>query len=174
MEYKQCKDCNQTFPVTRDYFGQYKNKRSDGTVKIGFRNSCRSCMAANTRKYDVENPQNAMKRAQRRSKLEKNATGQYTEEDIKHLRNNLNDCCRFCGAQLNKAGHIEHLTPLARGGSHNKNNITLSCYKCNLEKTSKTLDEYLEWRKERNLHIRTISYKESPDKPTIARGRKSY
>lgn len=174
MEYKYCKDCGEYLPVDRDHFGQYKNKRSDGSIRIAFRNSCRKCMAANTAKHHKENPYAMAERQQRRNQYLEKAGGSYTEKDISILRNKLNDMCRFCGKPLNGGGDIEHLTPIARGGSNNANNLTLSCHKCNKEKTSKTLSEYLEWRLERKLYVRSVDYVEYPDKPTIARGRRSY
>ena len=51
-----CKDCGRAFPETRDFFGQYKNVRN-GIVAIGFRNSCRECMAANTAKHSAAKPE---------------------------------------------------------------------------------------------------------------------
>lgn len=174
MKSKQCKDCGEVYPETREFFGQYRNVRKDGTIKIAHRNSCRKCMATNTKKYDSENPDNVLERQIRRENRVKASGGSYTQSDISQIRKKLDDRCRFCGISLNNGGHIEHLTPISRGGTSNKNNLTLSCYKCNMEKTNKTLDEYIHWRQERELVIRNISYSESPDTPTIARGRKSY
>lgn len=173
MEYKKCKDCGNTYPVTREFFGQYKNKTANG-IKIGYRNSCRKCMAANTREYDRANPHNVQERIKRRIQSELSSGGAYTQLEIQSLRKKLNDKCRFCGIELNGGGQIEHLTPVSRGGSSNINNLTLSCHKCNMEKTNKTLDEYLVWRSERQLNVRKIDYKENPDTPTVARGRKFY
>lgn len=174
MEQKQCKDCGRVFPVTREFFGQFKSTRSDGSVRIGYRNSCRECMAENTRRYDSENPDNVLARRMRREQRTANGGGSFSSNDIIRLRQKLQDKCRFCAIPLDGAGEIEHLTPVSRGGSSNPNNLTLSCHKCNKEKTNKTLDEYLEWRKERKLSVRAVSYVEAPDKPTVARGRKSY
>ncbi|QPB43420.1 HNH endonuclease [Rodentibacter haemolyticus] len=174
MEYKYCKDCGEYLPVDREHFGQYKNKRSDGSIKVAYRNSCRKCMAANTAKYHRENPLAMAARIKRRSQHMEIAGGSYTEQEISILRNKLNDMCRFCGKSLNGGGDIEHLTPISRGGSNNINNLTLSCHKCNKEKTNKTLFEYLEWRQERKLHIRDIEYIEFPDNPLSPRGRRSY
>lgn len=174
MEQKACKDCGVIYPVTREFFGQYKNTRSDGSIKIAFRNSCRKCMAENTKKYDRANPDNVRQRVARRQQAAQLAGGSYTSADIDLLRQKLNDCCRFCGSALHNGGQIEHLTPIARGGSNNPNNLTLSCRSCNYEKTSKTLNEYLEWRKERNLFIRKVAFIETPDTPNRARGRRSY
>lgn len=174
MEQKACKDCGTVYPVTREFFGQYKNKRADGSVKIAFRNSCRKCMAANTKRYDLENPHSAEERRARRERALLNSGGSHTSDDIAQLRLKLKDQCRFCGCDLHGGGQVEHLTPVARGGSNNPNNLTLSCRNCNYEKTSKTLDEYLEWRAERKLYIRVVDYIERPDIPTIARGRRRY
>jgi 5-methylcytosine-specific restriction endonuclease McrA len=47
--------------------------------------------------------------------------------------------CFHCGVAVSRGlndGHpqkatIDHLTPLAHGGSHNRNNMVVSCYECN-------------------------------------------
>ncbi len=66
---KPCKDCGRILPETREYFGQYKNTRA-GVASIGYRNSCRQCMAANTAKHSAENPQQRAQRAEERRKRE--------------------------------------------------------------------------------------------------------
>ena len=171
---KKCKDCGISYPETRDYFGQYKNQRKGG-VTIGFRNSCRKCMASRTSRHSELNPLMVKKRQQRRANAEESAQGEFTDDDIIFIRSQVADNCRFCGTPLNGKGEIEHLTPVTRGGSHNRNNLTLSCPKCNKEKTNKTQLEYLEWRRERNLNVRNLSFPhEKPDPTTSARGRKSY
>lgn len=40
--------------------------------------------------------------------------------------------------------HLEHKTPLSRGGTNAKNNLAVSCDKCNYKKHSKTEAEYRE------------------------------
>ncbi|WP_413664774.1 HNH endonuclease [Microbulbifer sp. CNSA002] len=171
---KKCKDCGNTYPESRDYFGQFKNKTSNG-VKIGFRNSCRKCMAKRTAKHSSENPDLVRKRLDRRKIQSESAVGEHTSADLARIRIQLEDRCRFCNAELNGAGEVEHLTPVSRGGSHYAHNISLSCLSCNREKTNKTLDEYMVWRTERKLSTRNISLPyEKPDKPTVVAGRKYY
>lgn len=41
---------------------------------------------------------------------------------------------------------LEHLTPVARGGTHNIDNLDLAHYGCNSSKGAKTLEEYREWQ----------------------------
>lgn len=165
MNIKKCKDCANEYPETRDYFGQYKNQRK-GVVKIGFRSSCRKCMAKRTATHSANNPDMVRERLTRRMIRNMEAQGSYSQVQINTLRAELGDRCRFCGSELNGLGDIEHLTPISRGGSNNIQNLTLSCSKCNKEKTNKTLSEYQSWRVERGMknRKRVKVSTEQPDK----------
>ncbi|WP_442854274.1 HNH endonuclease [Brevundimonas sp. Root608] len=91
------------------------------------------------------------------------------------LRGPLGDACRYCGAPLGKGGEVDHLTPVARGGTSGISNLTLACTPCNRAKLAKTLDEFLEWRAERGLAVREVDVPgELPDTPTSDRQRRSY
>jgi 5-methylcytosine-specific restriction endonuclease McrA len=63
--------------------------------------------------------------------------------------------CEFCGKELGFDYHLEHLTPLSRGGSNDIKNLGISCEKCNLTKSSKTVEEFsfdkLSYFKNRNI-----------------------
>ncbi|MBE2894818.1 HNH endonuclease [Spirabiliibacterium falconis] len=175
MGIKICKDCGEYKEENRDNFGQYKNVRSDGSIKIGYRNQCRKCMAKHVSNYERSNPDIVLEKRLRRQVLSNSADGGYDYQDIIILRKLLGDKCRFCGVPLNGKGQIEHLTPISRGGSHNLTNLSLACHKCNYEKTNKTLEEYIIWRKERGLKIRKVNIiTEKPDQPKIKAGRKKY
>jgi 5-methylcytosine-specific restriction endonuclease McrA len=58
--------------------------------------------------------------------------------------------CILCGQPIDptlKAPHnmsrtIEHLTPIARGGKHDLDNIDFAHWGCNASKGTKTLEEY--------------------------------
>ncbi|QBY56073.1 HNH endonuclease [Cupriavidus oxalaticus] len=173
-EAKKCKDCGKMLPVTREYFGQFKNRKANGEVVIGFRNSCRTCMAANTARHSANNPDLVQERNRLRRERNLQGGGDYTVEDIEAIRRELADACRFCALPLNRQGEVEHLTPVARGGTSNPNNLTLACSRCNLAKGNKTLTEFNEWRKERGLSVRQISPKgEAPDFPVGLPGKGS-
>ena len=50
--------------------------------------------------------------------------------------------CYHCGQKFSaKELTMDHLTPLARGGRTGKNNVVISCKKCNTKKSFKTLVE---------------------------------
>ena len=64
--------------------------------------------------------------------------------------------CILCGEPIDptlKAPHnmsrtIEHLTPIARGGRHDVDNIDFAHYGCNARKQDRTLEEWREWLKQ--------------------------
>ena len=39
--------------------------------------------------------------------------------------------------------HMDHLTPLSRGGSHTLENLAPACGRCNMQKSAKTYDEWV-------------------------------
>lgn len=153
---KSCKDCGRVLPETREYFGQFKNKRASGAVVIGFRNSCRECMAAHTAQHTAANPEQHRARGQRRVERAEAAGAAFDAADVNTVRVTLRDRCRYCDSALNGDGEVDHLTPVRRGGSGVLSNITLACLPCNRAKLGKTLEEFLLWRRERGLPIRYV------------------
>ena len=69
--------------------------------------------------------------------------------DLKFFRKLLEkDCCEYCGKKLKlKEREVEHKTPINKGGDNSNANLCISCKQCNLEKKERTYEEYLEWRK---------------------------
>ena len=51
--------------------------------------------------------------------------------------------CYYCGTVQSGAKiHIEHMTPISRGGKHELQNLCASCSSCNLKKATKTAEEW--------------------------------
>ena len=60
------------------------------------------------------------------------------------LREAQDHCCRYCRAPLVKGTtHLDHRTPLARGGAHEPANVCLACASCNQKKGAMTETEFL-------------------------------
>lgn len=48
---------------------------------------------------------------------------------------NCNGSCSYCGTDLQgKPFHIDHVTPVSKGGVSNRSNLTLACPSCNMRK----------------------------------------
>lgn len=69
----------------------------------------------------------------------------YTKNDKACLRKAQNDACYYCGASIARGAHVDHLDPLARGGSNGFANIMLACASCNISKHATTEQQF--WRK---------------------------
>jgi 5-methylcytosine-specific restriction endonuclease McrA len=76
---------------------------------------------------------------QRRARLRQATIAQVTTRDIRKL---MHSRCIYCGSAENIT--VDHVIPLARGGSHSIGNLTSACKTCN----SKKRDSFImEWRK---------------------------
>lgn len=53
--------------------------------------------------------------------------------------------CKWCGAECANNYQIDHIIPVARGGTHTIDNLAISCPSCNHRKSAKTLDR---WKQE--------------------------
>lgn len=154
MTMKACKVCGETFPADRQHFGSFKNKRN-GIIKIGLKGTCRSCDAKRARQHYRDNPEIYEAKAARRRELMRDAGLECSDADKAALRRKLDGRCRYCNARFNGSEELDHLTPVARGGTNEIGNLTYACHACNRAKGSKTLDEFISFCIERGEPVRT-------------------
>lgn len=69
--------------------------------------------------------------------------GTFNAADIISLFEKQDGTCVYCEAPLPAGYHIDHKTPLSRGGSNWPVNLQLLCPTCNMSKNAKTHEEYL-------------------------------
>lgn len=67
--------------------------------------------------------------------------GRHDASDIARLLRAQNGKCAYCAEALERY-HVDHKTPLARGGSNAPFNLALACPPCNLRKGTLTADEF--------------------------------
>lgn len=80
----------------------------------------------------------------RRKSRKKSATVQGVDEAVKAILTATGIKCFYCSASLTRnTVHIEHKTPLIRGGLHSADNIVPSCAPCNLRKGTRTAEEFI-------------------------------
>lgn len=52
--------------------------------------------------------------------------------------------CHMCGEKVDpNCWHLDHVLPLVRGGQHSYANTAVACPSCNMQRGSKTMDEWL-------------------------------
>jgi 5-methylcytosine-specific restriction endonuclease McrA len=77
------------------------------------------------------------------------ATGFHRPADVRRLHRDQRGKCAYCQTPLGPVlasppgYHVEHRTPLCRGGANDPSNLCLSCATCNAHKGSQTEGEFL-------------------------------
>jgi 5-methylcytosine-specific restriction endonuclease McrA len=64
------------------------------------------------------------------------AIGKYTVKDIERIRIAQRNRCAYCRSVTDEL-HIDHIIPIARGGTNWPANIQLACPSCNMRKKAK-------------------------------------
>lgn len=95
-----------------------------------YRSNNRQTVLENERRYRVQNrhKQAARQFARRAMPLDSTAT--------EYLRILHSDICSFCGKP---AGTIDHIVPVAKGGTNDWDNLTAACPSCNSRKHDRSL-----------------------------------
>lgn len=62
------------------------------------------------------------------------AEGKFTKAEVKALFERQRGKCAYCSKSIRDGYHVDHIVPLARGGSNWITNISLACAKCNTSK----------------------------------------
>lgn len=75
-------------------------------------------------------------RRNRRRCRELNAEGNFSAKDVKRIYDMQRGKCAGCGVKLKKY-HVDHIIPLALGGTNWANNLQILCVACNLSKYAK-------------------------------------
>jgi hypothetical protein len=65
---------------------------------------------------------------------ERGAEGKFTNDEIKTLFERQRGKCAYCHKSIGKGYHIDHVVPLARGGTNWITNLALACARCNITK----------------------------------------
>jgi 5-methylcytosine-specific restriction endonuclease McrA len=60
--------------------------------------------------------------------------------------------CRCCNKSLKDGYHLDHIIPISRGGGNLENNMQLLTPKCNMQKYTLTMEEFLIKRRNNSLH----------------------
>ena len=53
-----------------------------------------------------------------------------------------NGACVYCGGDVRQSAHLDHITPLSRGGRDDRLNTQMLCPECNMSKGAHTDEEY--------------------------------
>ncbi len=135
---KHCNKCDELKPQNTEHF----NKLPSGN----YRGTCKTCMAANTKKHYYENPQAVKSRVDKYKRQKDVAEGNCSKAEADKIRRTQQDLCFYCGVGLSGRGELDHKDPISRGGSNWPSNMAWACITCNRDKHNKTVAEFIKWR----------------------------
>ncbi|AOG22403.1 HNH endonuclease [Acidovorax sp. RAC01] len=95
------------------------------------------------RKYRAENPEKVREFRQRRSGKK---IGRLPPGTVKKIGTRQKWMCVVCRRSIKDAYHVDHITPIARGGDHSPLNIQLLCPTCNVRKSAKDPIDFMQSR----------------------------
>jgi 5-methylcytosine-specific restriction endonuclease McrA len=77
----------------------------------------------------------SLNQSRRRTRIKER--GKFTKADIDHILKSQNGRCAYCRSSIKDDYHIDHIKPLAKGGSNWPANIQLCCADCNHSKNAR-------------------------------------
>lgn len=104
----------------------------------------------------------------------KGAEGKFTKNDIKRMFDEQKGICPYCNEDITEEYHIEHKTPISRGGSNWPENLHLTCAPCNYKKKTLTHEEFIDkLEREKRKHEYAIDAEaadDDSDSPSVSTG----
>lgn len=96
--------------------------------------------------YALQNPERVKLHKAKRSAVTRGSKAYtVTVRDRQRMLDRYRNCCAYCDSTLTVV-HWDHVLPVSRGGTHSMGNLLPTCPSCNLQKSSKTLREWLHYR----------------------------
>ena len=82
-----------------------------------------------------------MRRARKKNAFVKAVTPTHIARLVKQYNGKC--AAPWCDEKLSDGYHLDHIMPLAKGGTHEPNNVQLLCAHCNYSKNAKHPDDWL-------------------------------
>lgn len=101
---------------------------------------------AAVRQWAKKNPDQKRALGARYRAKKRNAGGAHTANEIWELAESQDWLCAYCETPLFGEFHVDHMTPLSRGGSDGWDNLAITCPSCNTRKGARTATEFVLWR----------------------------
>ena len=80
----------------------------------------------------------------KRRSIIKSVGGKHTKNDVLFILEKQKKKCVACSCDISKSYTIDHIKPISKGGSNNKDNIQLLCKSCNSSKGNKDPIEFMQ------------------------------
>lgn len=126
---------------TREWIASNKEKYLASALR--YRTINKEKVNAGNRAWRKKYPERAKRSDSIKKARRYGALGDYLPAQISGLYKKQDGLCVICRVQLLKNYHVDHIIPLAKGGSNYIENIQLLCPPCNMSKSDKDPIEFM-------------------------------
>jgi 5-methylcytosine-specific restriction endonuclease McrA len=99
------------------------------------------------RRFYAENKERLRPSRKAAKAMRRSAEGVVTKDDVAWLLEMQRWKCAVCAQSVKRARyHLDHIMPLAKGGTNNRDNLQVLCPSCNLSKSSKHPVDFMQQR----------------------------
>lgn len=98
--------------------------------------------AIENRNYWTENRDRKRQYRRNRKARERGAEGSHAHDDIVSIYNLQAGKCAYCRKSLRADCHVDHILALSKGGTNDRQNLQLTCGKCNRSKGARDPIEF--------------------------------
>ena len=120
------------------------NKDHVARRKRIFKEANRELIRERLKKWHNANPTWRRAAENRRRARKLNADGCYTALDVQRQYEAQKGICYYCKCQVDDSYQVDHVIPLARGGSNGPENLVIACANCNQSKGAKLPHEWVQ------------------------------
>lgn len=126
-----------------------------GNIRWAHNGACKSCTeeaARNhpkrsqyAREWKERNPERYRDMMRATKARRRAVVGKYTAEDVQDIKEAQRHKCAVCKNKLADY-HVDHITPVAKGGTNDRRNLQLLCPPCNRHKAAKDPIDFMQSR----------------------------
>ncbi len=120
--------------ATKEYGKEYRAKNKQKIVEWRKKYHQQPKSKSYRSKYRSENLTQHRANENRRRARKTNVGGSHCAKDVENLMTLQRGKCVYCKSYIRHYFHVDHIYPIAKGGSNDKENIQLLCPQCNMRK----------------------------------------
>jgi 5-methylcytosine-specific restriction endonuclease McrA len=86
------------------------------------------------RRWVANNPDKVAAFGRNNRALRQRAAGKHTAAEVAEIMEWQKGKCAYCRKAVGKRPHVDHIVPIAKGGTNDRRNLQITCGPCNLRK----------------------------------------
>lgn len=128
---------NQNWKRKKDRESYLRHRDSRQAKNAVWLSNNRDRMAAYKKRWAEENLDKVRSSRRNRKARLRNNGGSHSADDVALLLRLQRHKCAFCKKNVVHSYHVDHIMPLALGGSNDRKNLQILCPTCNMKKSKK-------------------------------------